>query len=156
MWHRCSWCTTQQCEVLKTPTPHKPYFVAFQHLHVIVTAITFVSQDFGIRNSSFGSQLSALCFKHRLSGILLVQCHRLAHYDGSTRRGKSLCVSIHHFYAAHLKHSVVLRLQKTCTFHRFVSPSTHTKFMNQRDLLMRSGQATPISHGRECLKKNNE
>ena len=40
-------------------------------------------------------QVSALCFAHRHSWILQVQCFRLAYCDGSTRIGKSLCVPHH-------------------------------------------------------------
>ena len=40
------------------------------------------------------SQVSALCFTHRRSRILLVQCHRLAYCDGSTRKGKVVGVAV--------------------------------------------------------------
>ena len=61
--------------------------------------------------------MPALYFAHRHSWILLVQCHHIASCDCSTRR-RSCGVSIPHAYAAHLKHSVVLRLQKTYTFRK--------------------------------------
>ena len=38
------------------------------------------------------SGLCFVCFAHRHSWILQVQCFRLAYCDGSTRIGKSLCV----------------------------------------------------------------
>ena len=77
MWHRCSWCISQQCEVLKTPAPHQPQF--------FVTAITFVSCFF----LPHSCQVSAL----RIATAVLGK--------------ESRCVSIPQSYTAHLKHSVV-------------------------------------------------
>ena len=51
-----------------------------------------------------------------------VQCCRLAFCDGSTRKGKSLCV--HTALTAHITHSVVSWLQKTYTFSQVMRPGT--------------------------------
>ena len=125
--------------VLKTPTPHKP------QLSHSCTATAFVSQDFCICILSLRSQVSALCFAHRHSGILVVQCHRFAYCDASTRNKESRCASISSSYAL----QTFRRCAATEDIHlsQVMSPSTRTNSINRRNLLVRNGQATPILQG---------
>ena len=64
-----------------------------KHLcHLSVTVFFCHRRNFGIHIMSFSGQVSALCFAHKHSGILLKHCHRLAHFDDNSRKGKSMCV----------------------------------------------------------------
>ena len=78
---------------LKIPKPPRPRLSSCTSncFHSFTT--TFSSQDFSILFRPSIVQVSAFCSAYRHSGILLVQCHRLAHCDGSTwKGGKSVCV----------------------------------------------------------------
>ena len=108
---------------------------------VFVTATSFVSQDFGICFFILSAEVSALCFTHRHSCLLLVQCHRLRRQH--SERNVVVC-PFHTPHTAHLKHSVVLTGTGHMRLSQGTSPSTNATSMNREDLLMRSGQVTPI------------
>ena len=114
--------------------------------------MTFVSQDFGIRILSLSSQVSTLCFAPRLSGILLVQCHRLACRDGSTQRGRLFC----------LFHMSTLRTSNTpwfCGYRRHTPFTGHEpkyQFDDSKKFTNEKRSIHADSSGRESLRKNNE
>ena len=60
---------------------------------------------------------------------------------------KLLVCPVPHFYAAHLKPLRGFAVTEDIHLSQDMSPSTRTNSMNRRDLLMRSGQATPIPQG---------
>ena len=142
---------TSEREV-KTPAPHKPH-LSPSCTSIFSQQIHFVSQDFGTCILSLSGQVSALCFVHKHSWILLVQCHRLAYCDGRTRWRKVGGVAVPHSYAAHLKPLRGFAVTEDIHFSQDMSPSTRTKSMNRRDLLVRSGQATPIPQGRNVSRR---
>ena len=77
--------------------------------------------------------------------MLLLQCYRFAHCEGSTRKGKSLCVhkTPMHFIASAL-HGLVAT--ETDTMSQVMSPSTLTS-VAPSNIVMRNGQATTIPLG---------
>ena len=106
----------------KYPHRTKPHFSSF-------TKSFCVSQ----RNYCSSSQDFAQTFLNSV-GAVSSPCF----FATAVRGRKSYCVSIPHSYTPHIKHSVVLRLQKTYSFNRCMSPSTNTNSMKltQKNLLM--------------------
>ena len=144
---------TSEREV-KTPAPHKPH-LSPSCTSIFSQQLQFVSQDFGTCILSLSSQVLALCFAQRHSWILLVQCHRIAYCDGSTRRRKvAVCPY----------HIPTLRTSSTpwfCGYRRHTPFARYEpKYENKLDESKRFTYEKRSSHtdssGRKCLKKNTE
>ena len=104
-------------------------------------------------------QWSGLCVfrAQTFLNLLGAVVHRLADLRRQHSEWKSRSVSIPLSYTAHLKDSVMLRLQNDKPPFTGHEPKFKYTFDESKEnLLMRSGQATPIPRGRKCLKKNNE
>ena len=115
--------------VVKMTTPHKPHSV-FLHVQLFHSNIVQVKTlAFCLQPSAF--QVSPLCFAHRHSWGLLVPCYRLAYCDGSTRKSLRVHATLRGFCGDRDMH-----------LSQVMSPSPNS--MTRRNLLTRSGQATPI------------
>ena len=124
---------------MTTPTPHKPHLSSctssFCHSNIVL-AKTF---GFGHLPSGVRSLLYAPTILVAV-GTVLSPCVLRRQYSEENH-----CVSIPHSYTARIKHSVVF----TVTEDMNSSPRCEPKynFDESKNVLMRSGQATPIPLG---------
>ena len=106
------------------------------------STITFVSQDFGIYIFSLSSHVIADILDFFLCSVIAL---RVA--TAVLGKGKLLCVQTTSPTLRTSNTPCFLVVTKDWQFSQVMSPSTRTNSMNRRDLLVRSGQATPSPQG---------